>query len=59
MPISKNRKKNRSHKQWKKLGNTLKSSPKTKNADWIKKTKRLAKGFSNYGMLGQRFADYE
>ena len=40
MPVSKNRKKNRSHKQWKKLGNTLKSSPKTKNADWIKKNKK-------------------
>lgn len=59
MAISKNNKKSRSHKKWKKHQNLWKNSPKTKNADWMKKTKRVSKGFSNYGMLGQRFADYE
>tara|TARA_R100001594_G_scaffold6450_2_gene18290 strand:+ start:1503 stop:1682 length:180 start_codon:yes stop_codon:yes gene_type:complete len=59
MPISKHRKKNRSHKEWKRLRNTIKNSPRTKNDNWMKKTKRIAKGFCNYGILGQRFADYQ
>jgi len=58
MPVSKNNKKNRSHRVWKKKRNVKNKSPRNDN-DWIKSTKRTCKGFCNYGMLGKRFADYE
>ena len=58
MPVSKNNKKNRSHSIWKKKRNTKNKSPRNDDK-WIGSTKRIAKGFCNYGMLGQRFAKYE
>ena len=57
MPTSKNNKKNRSHKVWRKEQNLKNKSKRDEN--WIGSKRRICKGWSNKGMIGKRFADYK